>query len=209
MIASYAKPKLAVLISGGGTTVQNLMDCIQNGELHASIEVVISSRPDAFGVERAKQQGLPVQVITPHPRGDFSDRVFAAIRAANVDLVIMGGWLQLLPIPDDFRQRVLNIHPSLLPAFGGRGMYGHHVHEAVFASGVKVSGCTVHFVDDTYDTGPIILQRAIDISHCQTPAEIAAEVFMEECLTYPDAIGLIASGKWRVEGRRVFEARQF
>ena len=203
MIASYAKPKLAVLISGGGTTLQNLMDCIRTGELHASIEVVISSRPDALGVERAKQQGLPVQVITPQPRGDFSDRVFAAIRAANVDFVIMGGWLQLLPIPDDFRQRVLNIHPSLLPAFGGRGMYGHHVHEAVFASGVKISGCTVHFVDDTYDTGPIILQRAIDISHCQTTTEIAAEVFKQECQVYPDAIRLIASGKWRVEGKRV------
>ena len=203
MIASYAKPKMAVLISGGGTTLQNLMDCIQNGELHASIELVISSRPDAFGVERAKQEGLTVHVMTPQPRGNFSDRVFAAIRAANVDLVVMGGWLQLLPIPDDFRQRVLNIHPSLLPAFGGKGMYGYHVHEAVFASGVKISGCTVHFVDDTYDTGPIILQRAIDISHCQTPAEISDEVFKQECVAYPDAIQLIASGKWRVEGRRV------
>ena len=203
MIASYAKPKLAVLISGGGTTLQNLTDCIRNGELNATIEVVISSRSDAFGVERAKQQRLPVQLITPHPRGDFSERVFAAIRAANVDLVIMGGWLQLLPIPDDFRLRVLNIHPSLLPAFGGKGMYGQHVHEAVYASGVKISGCTVHFVDDTYDTGPIIAQRAIDISHCQTPTDIAAAVFIQECEAYPDAIQLIASGKWRVEARRV------
>ena len=174
MIASYAKPKLAVLVSGGGTTLQNLIDCIQNVELHASIEVVISSRPDAFGVERAKQARLPVQVITPQPRGDFSERVFAAIRAAKVDFVVMGGWLQLLPIPDDFRQRVLNIHPSLLPAFGGRGMYGHHVHEAVFASGVKISGCTVHFVDDTYDTGPIIAQRAIDISHVRLGIDLCA-----------------------------------
>ena len=94
MIASYAKPKLAVLISGGGTTLQNLTDCIQNGELHASIELVISSRPDAFGVERADQEGLTVHVMTPQPRGNFSDRVFAAIRAANVDMVIMGGWVQ-------------------------------------------------------------------------------------------------------------------
>ena len=190
MIASYAKPKLAVLISGGGTTLQNLTDCIQNGELHASIELVISSRPDAFGVERAKQQGLPVQVMTPQPRGNFSDRVFAAIRAANVDLVVMGGWLQLLPIPDDFRQRVLNIHPSLLPAFGGKGMYGQRVHEAVLASGVKESGCTVHYADDEYDTGEIIAQRRVPVLEGDTPVTLAARVFEAECEVYGEAVAM-------------------
>ena len=128
------------------------------------------------------------------------------MRELNVDFVLLAGWLRLLAVPEDFRLRVLNIHPSLLPAFGGKGMYGRHVHEAALAAGVKVSGCTVHFVDDTYDTGPIIEQRAVDISGCATPEEVAKAVFAAECEAYPAAIARVAAGGWRLVGRRVVPA---
>ena len=198
-------PRLAVLASGGGTTLQNLLDRVAAGTLTAEIVGVVASRPDAFALQRARRAGVPTQVIGPTPRADFSERVFAAVRLLNVDYVLLAGWLQLLAVPDDFRLRVLNIHPSLLPAFGGKGMYGHHVHEAALAAGVKVSGCTVHFVDDTYDTGPIVEQRAVDIAACGTPVEVAAAVYAAECEAYPAAIERIAAGRWRLVGRRVVD----
>ena len=196
-------PRLAVLASGGGTTLQNLLDRVAAGTLTAEIVGVVASRPDAFALQRARRAGVPTQVIGPTPRADFSERVFAAVRLLNVDYVLLAGWLQLLAVPDDFRLRVLNIHPSLLPAFGGKGMYGHHVHEAALAAGVKVSGCTVHFVDDTYDTGPIVEQRAVTIAACETPVEVAAAVYAAECEAYPAAIRRVAAGRWRLVGRRV------
>ena len=196
-------PRLAVLASGGGTTLQNLLDRVAAGTLTAEIVGVVASRPDAFALQRARRAGVPTQVIGPTPRADFSERVFAAVRLLNVDYVLLAGWLQLLAVPDDFRLRVLNIHPSLLPAFGGKGMYGHHVHEAALAAGVKVSGCTVHFVDDTYDTGPIVEQRAVTIAACETPVEVAAAVYAAECEAYPAAIRRVAAGQWRLVGRRV------
>ena len=196
-------PRLAVLASGGGTTLQNLLDRVAAGTLTAEIVGVVASRPDAFALQRARRAGVPTQDIEPTPRADFSERVFAAVRLLNVDYVLLAGWLQLLAVPDDFRLRVLNIHPSLLPAFGGKGMYGHHVHEAALAAGVKVSGCTVHFVDDTYDTGPIVEQRAVTIAECTTPVEVAAAVYAAECEAYPAAIRRVAAGRWRLVGRRV------
>jgi phosphoribosylglycinamide formyltransferase-1 len=131
------------------------------------------------------------------------ESLWDAVRAYSPDLVCLAGWLHLLPIPADFRHRVLNIHPSLLPAFGGKGMYGRHVHEAVLAYGAKVSGCTVHFADDTYDTGPILVQRCVPVLDADDADTLAARVFEAECEAYPEAIGLIASGQVRVEGRRV------
>ena len=125
------------------------------------------------------------------------------MRAFAPDLVCFAGWLHLLPIPPDFRHRVLNIHPSLLPAFGGKGMYGHYVHEAVLAYGAKVSGCTVHYADDTYDTGPILVQRCVPVNDGDTPDALAARVFQAECEAYPEAIRLIAEGRVTVQGRRV------
>ncbi|MCI0703467.1 MAG: phosphoribosylglycinamide formyltransferase, partial [Planctomycetia bacterium] len=121
----------------------------------------------------------------------------------NPDLVCFAGWLHLLPIAPDFHHKVLNIHPALLPAFGGKGMYGHHVHEAVLNYGAKVSGCTVHFADDTYDTGPILVQRAVPVKEEDTPDTLAARVFAAECEAYPEAIRLIAEGRVTVQGRRV------
>lgn len=196
-------PKLCVLISAGGTTLQNLIDRVADGRLTAEIVGVVCSRADAFGVERARRAKLPVTLVEGKPAADFSDRVFAAVRTMNPDLVILAGWLHLLRIPAEFRHRVLNIHPSLLPAFGGKGMYGHHVHRAVLDSGARVTGCTVHFADDTYDTGPIVLQKTVPVRDDDTAESLAARVYEAECEAYPEAIRLIAAGGWRVEGRRV------
>ena len=193
--------RLVALISGGGTTLQNLIDRISANQLNVEIVGVVSSRADAFGVKRAERANIPVTVV---PRGQgFADKVWTAVRTHKPDLVILAGWLHLLPIPDDFRHKVLNIHPSLLPAFGGKGMYGHHVHEAVLAYGAKVSGCTVHFADDTYDTGPVLVQQSVPVKEGDTPETLAARVFEAECEAYPEAIELLAAGRVRVEGRRV------
>ena len=193
--------RLVALISGGGTTLQNLIDRVSANRLDVEIVGVVSSRADAFGVKRAERAAIPVSVV---PRGQgFAEKVWAAVRALKPDLVILAGWLHLLPIPEDFRHKVLNIHPSLLPAFGGKGMYGHHVHEAVLAYGAKVSGCTVHFADDTYDTGPVLVQRCVPVKEGDTPDVLAARVFEAECEAYPEAIELLAAGRVRVEGRRV------
>ena len=180
--------RLAVLISGGGTTLQNLIDRIADGRLAARIVGVVSSRADAYGVGRAKRAGLPVIVVE---RGQ-PDRVWEAVRGFAPDLVCLAGWLNLLPIPDDFHRKVLNIHPALLPAFGGKGMYGHRVHEAAIAAGVKVSGCTVHFADDTYDTGPILVQKRVPVLDGDSPDSLAARVFAAECEAYPEAIQMLA-----------------
>lgn len=198
-----SKPiRLAALISGGGTTLQNLLDRIAMGRLNATIAGVVSSRADAFGVERARRAGIPVEVVTSRS-ARFTDDVWSAVRAFAPDLVCFAGWLRLLPIPADFRHKVLNIHPALLPAFGGKGMYGRHVHEAVLAAGVKVSGCTVHFADDSYDTGPILVQKCVPVKEGDDAETLAARVFAAECEAYPEAIALLASGRVRVEGSRV------
>lgn len=184
--------RLVVLISGSGTTLQNFIDRTRDGRLRATIAGVVSSRPDVRGVERARAAGLPVAVVEPKPRETFSARVFDAVRPFAPDLVLLAGWLHLLKIPADFQRKVLNIHPSLLPAFGGRGMYGHHVHEAVLKAGVPVSGCTVHYADDTYDTGPVILQREVPVLPGDTPEALAARVFAAECEAYPAAVELLS-----------------
>jgi phosphoribosylglycinamide formyltransferase-1 len=141
--------------------------------------------------------------VVPARSPRFAEEVWAAVRGFSPDLVCFAGWLHLVPIPPDFRHRVLNIHPALLPAFGGKGMYGRRVHEAVLAAGVKVSGCTVHFADETYDTGPILVQKCVPVKEGDDPDTLAARVFAAECEAYPEAIGLIAAGRVKVEGRRV------
>lgn len=193
--------RLVVLISGGGTTLQNLLDRIATGQLNAKIVGVISSRAGVGGMTRAEQAGIPTEIVPPGPT--LSERVFAAVQRFAGELVILAGWLHLLPIPERWLGRVLNIHPSLLPAFGGRGMYGLRVHRAVLEFGVKVSGCTVHFADNEYDTGPIILQSVVPVDTDDTPESLAARVFAQECEAYPEAIRLWAAGRLRIEGRRV------
>jgi phosphoribosylglycinamide formyltransferase-1 len=198
--------RLAVLISGGGTTLTNLADRIQSGTLNAEIPLVIASRPDCGGIARAAEHGLRCEVVTRASVAnvqEFSDRIFALCLEAQVDLVICAGFLALIRIPENFAGRVMNIHPSLIPAFCGKGFHGHHVHEAVLARGARVSGCTVHFVDDEYDHGPIILQYVVPVEDDDTPTSLAARVFAAECDALPQAIQLFASGCLQIRGNRV------
>jgi phosphoribosylglycinamide formyltransferase-1 len=198
--------RLAVLLSAGGTTLQNLIDKIAAGKLRAQIVQVVSNNADAFGLERARRAGIPTAVVERKScasREEFSARIFASCRQAQAELVCLAGFLQLIHVPDDFLGRVMNIHPALVPAFCGKGYYGHHVHEAVLAYGAKVAGCTVHFADNEYDHGPIILQRCVAVRDDDTPDALAARVFEQECEAYPEAIRLFAAGRLRIEGRKV------
>lgn len=198
--------RLAVLISGGGTTLANLLRHIADGRLAAKVAVMIASNGDCGGIDKAERAGVDCTVIRPHgfaATSQFSEAVFDRCRQADVELVVLGGFLSLLEVPDDFRHRVMNIHPSLIPAFCGKGYYGDRVHQAVIDRGVKVTGCTVHFVDNEYDHGPIILQRTVDVADDDTPQSIAKKVFTLECDAYPEAIQLFAAGKLDVVGRCV------
>ncbi len=195
---------IAVLLSGSGRSLQNLLDRIADGRLAARIVLALSNRPEAYGLKRARQAGVPTAVVERKSfpeRDDFGAAVFDQCRHAGAELVCMAGFLQLLRIPDDFAGRVMNIHPALLPSFGGQGMYGRHVHEAVLRSGAKNSGCTVHFADNVYDHGPIILQRTVEIREGETPESLAERVFAAECEAYPEAIRLFAEGKLTKEPR--------
>jgi formyltetrahydrofolate-dependent phosphoribosylglycinamide formyltransferase len=186
-----ASTRLAILISGGGTTLQNFIDAIRVGELHASIELVISSRHEAFGLQRAAAADLRTAVVRKRDYPDtatFSAAIFHLCDAARVDLVLLAGWLTLVEIPPRYAGRVMNIHPSLLPKFGGKGMFGHHVHEAVLAAGETQSGCTVHWVTNEYDAGPVILQRTCPVLAQDTPEQLAARVFEQEKIAYLQAV---------------------
>jgi formyltetrahydrofolate-dependent phosphoribosylglycinamide formyltransferase len=212
--------RIAVLLSGGGTTLQNLLDRIADGRLRAQIVRVVSSHVAALGLMRAEAAGVPTTVVERkkcRSRTEFSQRIFDVCRGApqpsepaaqaaagsRAELVCMGGFLQLVEIPPDFMGRVMNIHPALIPAFCGKGFHGLHVHQAALEAGVKVSGCTVHFADNEYDHGPIILQRVVPVLDDDTPEALAARVFEQECEAYPEAIRLFAEGRLHTEGRRV------
>lgn len=197
---------IAVLISGGGTTLRNLIALREQGDLPVDFSLVISSNPKAKGIGYAVTAGIPTLVIEKK-RGvtddAYSRAVFDPIRQSGAQLVVMGGFLKHVAIPSDFANRVINIHPALIPAFCGQGMYGHFVHEAVLEYGAKVSGCTVHFVDNHYDHGPIILQRVVPVLSDDTPDTLAARVFAAECEALPEALRLIAAGRVSVAGRLV------
>ena len=198
--------KLAALVSGSGTTLQNLLDVIGRGELNARVDVVVGSRPGLLGLKRAAEAGLTHVVVDRAKHADvaeFSKQVFSYCDGLGVDLVCLAGWLCLLDVPAKYHGRVMNIHPALLPSFGGKGMYGKRVHQAVLDHGCKVSGCTVHLVDATYDTGPIILQRTCPVLDDDTPDTLARRVFEEEKIAYPEAIRLFQQGRLSAEGRRV------
>ncbi len=197
--------RIAVLISGGGTTLGNLIEKIRAGRLRVEIALVISSSAAAGGLRFAREAGITAVVLDRRDfsQDDFSRGIFDRCRQAGVGLVAMGGFLWRITIPDDFANRVTNIHPGLVPAFCGKGYYGHHVHEAVLEYGAKLSGCTVHFADNQYDHGPVILQKAVPVLDDDTPDTLAARVFEAECEAYPEALQLIADGRVRVEERRV------
>lgn len=197
MTTDAEKPlRLGVLLSGGGRTLLNLQDEIDAGRLHAQVTVVIASR-DCAGVERARNRGLTAEVVPyrqfgPDRLGEYSARIAGLLDAAGVELVCLAGFLSKWIVPDRYAGRVLNIHPALLPKFGGRGMFGHHVHEAVLAAGETESGCTVHEVTNDYDAGPVVLQRKVPVLPDDTPETLADRVFAQECLAYPQAIRELA-----------------
>lgn len=193
---------LAVLISGQGRTLKNLLDVIDRGELDATIDVVIASRKDIKGLQYADQKKIPIAIVESHnyeTKEEFSEAVFKECRAHMVDYVVLAGYLKFLLVPDDFKDRVLNIHPSLIPSFCGKGMYGRLVHEQVLARGVKVSGATVHFVDNIYDNGPIILQKVVPVYSDDTVDSLSDRVLLEaEFPAYPEALRLISEGRVRI-----------
>jgi len=205
---SESKPiRLGVLLSGGGTTLLNILDEIEAGKLNAEVPIVISSLSKVAGVERAKKRGLKVEIIRRKDFGDigeFSGRIAEVLDEAKVDLVVQAGWLCLWHIPKQYEGRVMNIHPALLPSFGGQGMWGHHVHEAVLAKGCKLSGCTVHFCTNEYDKGPIIVQRSCEVADDDTADSLAERVFGQECIAYPEAIRLFQAGKIKVKDGRTY-----
>uniref|UniRef100_UPI004056DF98 formyltransferase family protein n=1 Tax=Candidatus Electronema sp. TaxID=2698783 RepID=UPI004056DF98 len=177
--------KIAVLLSGSGRTLDNFHQRMQAGTLRAEIQVVISTAADALGLEKARRYGYPAF----HAAGSAATN--AILADYELDLIVLAGYLKLYQPPEQLKRRVLNIHPSLIPAFCGPGFYGHHVHEAVLQRGCTVSGCTVHFANEVYDEGPIVMQSCVDISGCRTADEIADQVFELECDVYPAAINVV------------------
>ena len=198
--------KVAVLLSGSGTTLQNLIDRAEAGALDVEFVCVIGSRASAYGLERARNHNIPAVAIVRKEydaQSAFNAKIWETVRAHNAELVVLAGFMSLLEIPDDFENRVVNVHPALIPAFCGKGMYGHHVHEAVLEYGVKLTGVTVHFANNEYDAGPIILQDTVPVLDDDTPDTLADRVQAKERELYPKAIQLFAEGRLRVEGRRV------
>ena len=203
--------RLGVLLSGGGRTLENLLARIRGGSLRgvAEVAVVIASRPGIRGIEIGRAAAVPTHLVKPkdYPAVEaYSEAMIRLLDEARVDLACLAGFLSYWIVPDRYLGRAMNIHPALLPSFGGKGMYGHHVHEAVLARGCKVSGCTVHFVNNEYDAGPIIVQRAVPAYASDTPDTLADRVFEQECAAYPQAIRLFAEGRLRIEGTVVHVA---
>lgn len=197
--------KMAVLVSGGGTNLQAIMDKIDDGSItNAEISVVISNNPNAYALERAKNHGIEARCISPKQyenRTQFNEALLAAIQSYQVDLVVLAGCLVVIPeiMVKAYPNRIINIHPALIPSFCGTGYYGLKVHEAVLARGVKVTGATVHFVDEGTDTGPIILQKAVEVQEGDTPELLQRRVMEQaEWEIMPQAIDMIANGRIQV-----------
>lgn len=202
--------KIAVCVSGGGTNLQAIIDAIDNGTItNAKIEVVISNNPGAFALERAKKAGIEGICVSPknyETRAEFNKDFLAKLNSYNVDLVVLAGFLVVIP-PEmiaQYRNRIINIHPSLIPSFCGTGYYGLKVHEGVLERGVKVTGATCHFVDEGTDTGPIILQKAVEVQQDDTPEQLQKRVMEQaEWVIMPKAIDLIANDKIQVVNGKV------
>ena len=207
--------KLAVLVSGGGTNLQAIIDAISAGKItNACISVVISSNANAYALERARAHGIEALCISPkdfESREAFNQAFLDKLNSYNVDLVVLAGFLVVLPemMIKEYTNRIVNIHPSLIPSFCGKGFYGLKVHEGVLARGVKVTGATVHFVDEGTDTGPIILQKAVEVEQGDTPEVLQRRVMEQaEWVILPKAIDLIANGKVSVEDGHVIIAKE-
>ena len=202
--------KLAVLVSGGGTNLQAIMDSIDDGRItNAKIQVVISNNAGAYALTRADKYGVEALLLSPKSfdtREEFNQKLLEALKERDIDLVVLAGYLVVVPpcVIEEYENRIINIHPSLIPSFCGTGCYGLHVHEKALSRGVRVSGATVHFVDEGTDTGPIILQKPVMVEQDDTP-EVLQKRIMEqaEWIILPKAIDLIANGKVHVDGRKV------
>lgn len=202
--------RLAVLVSGGGTNLQAIMDAIRDGKItNAEIASVISNNADAYALKRAEDYGCEALLLSPKDYDDreqFNNALLNALKERNIDLVVLAGYLVVVPacVIREFESRIINIHPSLIPSFCGTGYYGLHVHEKALERGVKISGATVHFVDEGTDTGPIIMQKAVEVKAGDTPKELQQRIMEEaEWKILPETINLIANGKVHVDGRKV------
>ncbi|MDR1612154.1 MAG: phosphoribosylglycinamide formyltransferase [Planctomycetota bacterium] len=203
--------KTAVLLSGGGSTFKNLLEKREQGRIPIDVELVVSSRLGAKGLEIARDAGIRAEVVDPkgysfngreaeilYDWGRMSREIDKLLLPEKFDLVCMAGYLSHYLIPEELTGKVFNIHPSLVPMFCGQGMYGMRVHRAVVASGVKLTGCTVHLVNNQYDAGPIVVQRSCPVYSEDTPEDVRRRVFKEECIAYPHAINLFAEGRIRI-----------
>ncbi len=198
--------RVGVMVSGGGTNLQAIIDSINNGTItNASIEVVVSNNYNAYALERAKNNGIEAVCVSPkdyEERAMYNDELIKTLDSYNLDLIVLAGCMVVLPkeLIEKYKNRIINIHPALIPSFCGKGYYGLHVHEKVLERGVKLTGATVHFVDEGTDTGPIILQKAVEVRYGDTP-EILQKRVMEEAewKIMPQAINLIANGKILIE----------
>jgi formyltetrahydrofolate-dependent phosphoribosylglycinamide formyltransferase len=198
--------RIAVLLSGEGTSLENLCERIDEGSVPARVVAVLSSKPEAVGLARARRRGIPALVVARKAFGDvrsFNDAIHAELSRFEIDLVACLGFLSPFELRGRFEGRTINVHPALIPAFSGKGFYGRRVHEAVIASGAKLAGATVHFVDEEYDHGPIILQEAVPVLEEDTPETLAQRVQAVERRLLPEAIRLFAAGRLSIEGRRV------
>lgn len=202
--------RIGVLVSGGGTNLQAIIDALKAGIItNASIEIVISNNPNAYALERAKNNGINAECISPkdfESREEFNDALINRLDECNLDLIVLAGCMVVLPtkLIEKYRNKIINIHPALIPAFCGKGFYGLHVHEEVLKRGVKLTGATVHFVDEGTDTGPIILQKAVEVKNDDTPEILQRRVMEEaEWKIMPEAINLIANGKVSIKDNKV------
>lgn len=209
--SSVAPLSIAAMVSGQGrgSNLAALIEGCASNNIGCRVAVVIGTRADALALEKARCAGVAVTVISPRKYESddaaYGDAILRALHKHDVGLICLAGYMRMLPLAvvSQFSGRIMNIHPALLPFFGGQGMYGENVHRAVLESGMKVSGCTVHFVDEQYDTGPIILQTAVPVEDNDTPATLGGRVLIEEHRSYVRAVQLFAEGRLRIEGRRV------
>ncbi len=197
--------RLAVFVGtrGRGSNLMAIHAAAQDGRLLGEVVLVVGTRADAGAMERAREAGLETVAILAGEQ--YPQALLGALTAARVDTIALAGYLRRLPaeVVAAYRHRIVNTHPALLPAFGGKGMYGHHVHEAVLAYGAKVSGCTVHFVDEEYDTGPVIVQKTVPVLDDDTPETLSARILPLEHAAYVEALQLLATDRLRLDGRRV------
>ncbi len=186
--------KLGMLVSGGGRTFQNMVEACRRGEVPGEVVALVSSRPGAYALERAKRLGVPAAVVRPRDCSgpvELGEKSFAFLREKGVEWALLGGYMHHIIVPPDYAGRVLNIHPALVPSFCGKGFYGDRVHKAVLEAGVKITGVTVHFVDDEYDHGPIVHQVAVPVEPGDTVESLSARVFEAEKKAYPEALRMV------------------